>query len=243
MKGFKMNKYIQENLKNFIVVTGHYGCGKTNFAMNLAMDYAAEGKEVTLVDMDLINPYFRTSDYKGILEEKGIEVITPVFGATNLDIPSLPAKMYSIFEKKNIVIIDVGGDDAGSMVLGRFRPQFDTVDYDMLYVVNRFRNMSMDTAETIEVLMEIESVSGLKPSKLVNNSHLMYDTNEEVFKEGRLFAQHISEQTGLPLLCSTVRKDLYSPEAESFIGRDDIYPIEIYVTTVWQNQNRHKFQI
>ena len=89
-----------EKLKDFIVVTGHYGCGKTNFAINLAFDYIKAGRKVTLVDMDLINPYFRTSDFRGILEERGVEVITPVFGATNLDIPSLPAAMYGIFEKK-----------------------------------------------------------------------------------------------------------------------------------------------
>ena len=95
-----------EKLKDFIVVTGHYGCGKTNFTINLALDFVKAGRKVTVVDMDLINPYFRTSDFKGILEEKGVEVITPVFGATNLDIPSLPASMYGIFEKKDVVIID-----------------------------------------------------------------------------------------------------------------------------------------
>ena len=199
---------IFNDLKKFIVVTGHYGCGKTNFSINLALDYAKAGNQVTVVDMDLINPYFRTSDYKGILEEKGIEVITPVFGATNLDITSLPAKMYSIFEKKNIVIIDVGGDDAGSTVLGRFKPQFDMVDYDMLYVVNRYRSMKDDMGEAVNVLREIEAVSGLKPSKIVNNTHLMYDTDKKVYEEGIAFAESISKETGLPILCNTIRKDL-----------------------------------
>ena len=220
------------DLKKFIVVTGHYGCGKTNFSINLALDFVNAGNKVTVVDMDLINPYFRTSDYKGILQEKGIEVITPVFGATNLDIPSLPASMYSIFEKENIVIIDVGGDDAGSTVLGRFRPQFDTVKYDMLYVVNRYRSMNKDTADSVEVLKEIEAVSGLKHTGIVNNSHLMTETDINTFEEGKKFASDISEKTGLPVYCNTVRRDLL----DSGMIKDEpgLYPIDIYVKTVWQ---------
>ena len=237
-----------DNLKNFIVITGHYGCGKTNFAINLAFDFVKSGKEVTVVDMDLINPYFRTSDFKGILEEKGIEVITPVFGATNLDIPSLPASMYSIFEKKDrVVIVDVGGDDAGSTVLGRFRPQFENTDYDMLYVINRYRSMSTDMDEAIEVLEEIKAVSGLKPSKLVNNSHLMFETTAEVLRNGMDFADDISKKTGLPVYCTTVRRDIFDRVKNSndndaeFNKLSDkitnLYPIDIYVKTVWQQNN------
>ena len=184
--------------------------------------------------MDLINPYFRTSDYKGILEEKGIEVITPVFGATNLDIPSLPASMYGVFEKKDIVIVDVGGDDAGATVLGRFRPQFENVDYDMLYVINRFRSMSTDLDEAVEVLEEIKAVSGLKPTKLINNSHLMFETTQTVFEEGLKFAKETASKTELPVFCSTIRRDLI--ENGIVKPMDDvgqIYPVDIYVKTVW----------
>ena len=231
---------ILEGLKDFIVITGHYGCGKTNFAINLAFDFVKSGRKVTVVDMDLINPYFRTSDFKGLLVEKGIEVITPVFGATNLDIPSLPANMYSIFEKKDsVVIVDVGGDDAGSTVLGRFKPQFDITDYDMLYVINRYRSMSTDLNEAVEVLEEIKAVSGLKPSKIINNSHLMSETTQNVFDEGVKFARETSEKTGLPIYLTTVQKEMLDAGKIS-IGSDAdmrdtglIYPVEIYVKTVW----------
>ena len=230
---------ILDGLKNFIVVTGHYGCGKTNFTINLAFDFVKAGRKVTVVDMDLINPYFRTSDFRGLLEEKGIEVITPVFGATNLDIPSLPANMYSIFEKKDsVVIVDVGGDDAGSTVLGRFKPQFDNTDYDMLYVINRFRSMSTDLNEAVEVLEEIKAVSGLTPSKLINNSHLMSETTQTVLEDGIKFAQETSEKTGLPIYLTTVQKEfLESGKVSIETGMKDaglIYPVEIYVKTVWQ---------
>ena len=224
-------------LKKFIVVTGHYGCGKTNFSINLAMDYVKSGHKVTLVDMDLVNPYFRTSDYRDILEEKGIEVIAPVFGHTNLDIPSLPAAMYSIFEKEDIVIVDVGGDDVGATALGRFKPKFDGIDFDMLYLVNRFRNMTSSPEEAVEVLREIEAVSGLKATAVVNNSHMMGDTDEKILSEGKDFAEVVSKLTGLPLIANTLRKDLYEKESMlKSVNQDrecDVYPVEIFVKTAW----------
>lgn len=222
------------DLKDFVVVTGHYGCGKTNFSINLALDYAANGRKVTIVDMDLVNPYFRTSDYRELLESKGIEVIAPVFGHTNLDIPSLPASMYSIFDSKDMVIVDVGGDDVGSTVLGRFRPKFEGLDYDMLYVVNRFRNLTATPEEAVEVLNEIKAVSGLTPTGLINNSHLMQETDEKVISEGIEFTKKISAITGLPVIANTLRRDLYDSTIKNVYGdAEHFYPIDIHVSVCW----------
>ncbi|MBQ6575371.1 MAG: ParA family protein, partial [Lachnospiraceae bacterium] len=180
-----------------------------------------------------VNPYFRTSDYRELLESKGIEVIAPVFGHTNLDIPSLPASMYSIFDSKDMVIVDVGGDDVGSTVLGRFRPKFEGLDYDMLYVVNRFRNLTATPEEAVEVLEEIKAVSGLKPTALVNNSHLMQETDEKVISEGIVFTKKISELTGLEIKCNTMRRDLYDAGLAQNFPTDLFYPIDMYVKVCW----------
>lgn len=222
-----------EKLKNIILVTGHYGCGKTNFSINLALDYASKGRKVTMVDMDLVNPYFRTSDYREILEERGIEVITPVFGATNLDIPSLPAAMYSIFEGKDLVIVDVGGDDVGSTVLGRFSAKFAQTDYDMLYVVNRFRNMTATPAEAVEIMREIEAVSRMKVTKLVNNSHMMKDTDSGILESGLEFAREISDITGCELIASTMRRDLLEKLPQTARKLAPVYPVDIFVKPAW----------
>lgn len=220
-------------LKDFVVVTGHYGCGKTNLAVNLAIDAARAGKKVVIADLDLVNPYFRTSDYRKLLEGYGIEVITPVFGATNLDIPSLPASMYSIFEREGTVIADVGGDDVGATVLGRFRPQFEHSDYDMLYVINRYRSLTTTAGEAVEILREIEAVSGIKATALVNNSHMMKETGSAHIKEGISFAGEVSNQTGLRVAATVVERELLSGISDELKGADlpeygRLYPVDIY---------------
>ena len=55
------------------VITGHYGSGKTNLAVNLAV----KAKKVTVADLDVVNPYFRTADFRGLFEELGIKLIAP----------------------------------------------------------------------------------------------------------------------------------------------------------------------
>lgn len=109
------------SLKRITVVCGHYGCGKTNFSINLALHMAKQGKNVTLVDLDVVNPFFRSSDYKQILENQGVYVISPKYAGTNVDTPALSAEIDSVFNLNDrMVIFDVGGDDAGAFALGRY---------------------------------------------------------------------------------------------------------------------------
>ena len=68
--------------KKFTIIYGHYGCGKTNLSLNLALMLAREGNPVTLVDLDIVNPYFRSSDYKGLFEGLDVEVVSPQFAGT-----------------------------------------------------------------------------------------------------------------------------------------------------------------
>ena len=219
---------ILSKLKNFVIVTGHYGCGKTNLSVNLAIDAARAGEKVTIVDMDLVNPYFRVSDYRALLEEHGIEVITPVFGATNLDIPSLPASMYSIFDREGRTIVDVGGDDVGSTILGRFKPQLMKTDYDMLYVINRFRSLTVTAQEAVEILREIEQVSSLRAAKLVNNSHLMSETGDDEIEKGLRYAEEVSKLTGLDVIANVVADSAIRAGRVDMSEIPDPYVVNIY---------------
>ena len=186
------------------VICGHYGCGKTNLTLNLALQAAGTGKKVTVVDMDIVNPYFRSSEYRELLSERGIRLIAPVFAGTTLDTPTLPPEIASIFEEnRGTVLIDAGGDDAGVTALGGLHERLETAGYDMLYVINRYRVLSQTPEEAAELLREIESASRLKACGIVNNSHLGVETVLETLLEALPFARKTAELTGLPLLCST----------------------------------------
>ena len=226
------------DIKRFTVVTGHYGCGKTNLAINLALDFARAGEPVTLVDLDVVNPYFRSSDYTTLLAENGVRVVAPTFAGTTLDTPSLPAAIYSAFDAEGRVILDVGGDDAGATALGRFSGEVAPLDYDLIYVVNRYRNLTATPAEAAGLLGEIEGAAHLKATGVINNSHLQRETTAETVLDSREFADEAAGLLGLPLVATTVPKTLADrfsdvPGEPSYI--ENAYPIEVYVRTPWDS--------
>jgi hypothetical protein len=195
---------MQDN-SDVTVICGHYGSGKTNLAMNLALESAQTGRRTVVMDMDIVNPYFRSSEYKAFLEKNNIELIAPTFANTTLDTPVLPAEIYSIFEMDNTsVFIDVGGDDAGATALGRISGELSAAKYNMLYVVNCNRILSREPIEAAELLREIETASRLKASGIVNNSHMGVDSSYDVALASVEFAEKVSEYTQLPLLYSTI---------------------------------------
>lgn len=183
------------------IICGHYGCGKTNLALNLALEAAGP---VTLVDLDVVNPYFRSSDYRGLLKERGVRLIAPVFAGTTLDTPTLPPEIASIFAPgSGPVFIDAGGDDAGATALGGLSARLKQSGYEMLYVVNRYRALSQTAEEAAALLGEIEAASRLKATGIVNNSHLGVETRMEDLRAALDFARETARLTGLPLLYST----------------------------------------
>lgn len=190
--------------KRITVICGHYGCGKTNLALNLALEAAGRGEAVTLGDLDVVNPYFRSSEYRGLLEQRGIRLIAPVFAGTTLDTPTLPPELYGIFEESaGRVFLDAGGDDAGATALGGLSSQLAAAGYEAIYVINRYRVLSQTPQEAADLLWEIEAASRLKATGIVNNSHLGVETRLETLLEALPFAEATADLTGLPLLYST----------------------------------------
>ena len=195
------------------VVCGHYGCGKTNLVLNLALEAAAAGERVTVVDLDVVNPYFRSSEYGGLLARRGVELIAPVFANTTLDTPTLPPEIQRIFlPDAGTVFIDAGGDDAGATALGGYHASLEEAGYTMLYVINRYRVLSQTPEEAAALLGEIETAARLKATALVNNSHLGVETRPETLLDALPFARETARLTGLPLLYSTAPDFALSPE-------------------------------
>ena len=216
-------------MERLTIVTGHYGSGKTTFALNYACDLAAAGRPVTIVDLDIVNPYFRTADHRAMLEERGVTVVLPPYANTNLDLPGLSAQIYGAFEKEGDVIIDVGGDDAGATALGRFHRSIEQRGYDMLCVINARRNLTAEPEQAAALLAEIEQASRLKTTALVNNTHLKQLTTPETVLASLSFAAEVSRLTGLPVRYTTAPKAL----AAQLSGIENLYPVEPFVLTPW----------
>ena len=187
-------------MHHITIVTGHYGSGKTEFSINLALSLKKQYEKVILVDLDIVNPYFRSNDAKALLEQSGVEIIAPAYAGTNVDIPVLPPEIMRIFEEKDAkIILDVGGDDDGAIALGRYKQYFDKADYEMLLVVNTRRPLTQTPEEIIEMKENIETASRLAISALVSDTNLADDTTAEVILEGVRITNEVSNQTGLPV--------------------------------------------
>ena len=213
------------------VVCGHYGTGKTNLSINLALDCARHGEDVTLVDLDVVNPYFRSADYVDVLTENGVRVVGPNFANTNLDTPSLPGAVRNVIAEGSRVIVDVGGDDAGATALGVYFRTLADADPDVIYVVNRYRSMTTHAEEAVQILREIEATSHLRATCVANNSHLKQDTSEDTVLDSMGFAEEVASASGLPLRFTTAPRSLDF----SILNKiPNIYPVDVLVRAPWE---------
>ena len=199
-------------MKRLTLFAGHYGSGKTNIAVNYAMMLKKSGYDVIVADLDIVNPYFRTKDSEDDLAKAGIELISSKFANTNLDIPSIPQEMYrTVQDKSKYAVMDIGGDDAGAIALGRFAPYILEEDnYDMVFVVNFFRPLSRTAEEAMEIMREIEIASRLKFTSIINNSNLGEHTTAEDVISTEKEAEKLATLSGLPLKMTTVKESVYN---------------------------------
>ncbi len=198
------------NYKRVTLFAGHYGSGKTNIAVNYALWLKNTGRDVVIADLDIVNPYFRTKDSKEELDKVGIELISPEFANTNVDLPALPSSVYGVMQNKNrLAVLDIGGDDRGAYALGRYRPYIlEENDYEMVYVANFARPLTPDAQSSLEVMREIEAACGIAFTSIVNNTNLAGDTTAEFVKASMPKAEELSRLTGLPILFTSVMEGI-----------------------------------
>ena len=196
--------------KRVLLLCGHYGSGKTNIAVNLAQEIKREYPTVTLADLDIVNPYFRSKDSAAELEEAGIRLICSRYANSNVDIPALPPDLYALTDDRRMrAIIDVGGDDRGALVLGRLAPAIlSENDYEMMMVINCYRPLTRDAASTLEVMREIEYAGGIRFTALINNSNLGVETTAEDVLASMRYAEEVAAMSNLPLVMTTADEKL-----------------------------------
>lgn len=214
------------NFKRITVISGHYGSGKTNIAVNLAMELKKSYNKVALADIDIVNPYFRSKDSETLLEKNGIKLICSPYANSNVDIPALPQEMYSVTDDKTLrAVLDVGGDDRGALALGRISPAIKQEnDYEMIYVVNFYRPLTQTVDLAIEVMREIETAGKIKFTSIVNNSNLGKETTKEDVLSSVEKTEVLARAVGLPIKFTSVDENLYDSLKDEIAN---LYPISM----------------
>ena len=187
-------------MKRLNIITGHYGSGKTEFAINYALRLKEAFGSATICDMDIVNPYFRTHDASEFLMQSGIKVIAPEYAGTNLDLPSLPSDIFSVFaDRSAAAVLDVGGDEDGAIALGQYYPHIKQEDYDMFMVVNTKRPDTSDAESIISLAREIQAVSRCNITAIVNNANLSYLSCKDDFIGSFEVLDEVSQKLSVPV--------------------------------------------
>ena len=215
-----------------LIVTGHFGTGKTEFSVNLALALAAEGASVMLADLDIVNPYFRSRERRSLLEEAGVRLISSSQACSDADVPSLPAELLAILENRDIRgVLDIGGDPVGARVLARFQPKIVQEDYQLIYVLNANRPEVRTAEAAVRYLRGIEATTGLTCTGIVNSTHLCGETTEEEIRKGAALAAEVSRETNIPVLCH-VAEEKFVPALSDL--PETVFPITIKMKKPWE---------
>ena len=197
------------NLNGLVVIVGNYGSGKTEVSINLAVNRKRAGLDVGIVDLDLVNPYFRTREARIALTDLGVKVILPPEQYLHADLPVLsPSIAGMIRNSGDLMILDVGGDDAGATVLSALADAFSGKRVHMLQVVNPLRPRTSTVSGCITMRNEIEKAAQLKITGLIGNANLIEETSAEDIYSGYEFVHTVSQESGLSLEFITVSQEL-----------------------------------
>lgn len=200
------------NFKHYNIFIGGYGSGKTEISLTLA-NYSKLilKKNTTLVDLDIVNPYFRSSNQIKFLEKNGIECIKPNFALTSVDIPSLPARIKSVFltPKDHSVIIDVGGDETGATALGQFSRYINNEkdDANVYIVLNSFRPLTSSINDANELISRIKIRSRVEITGIINNANLAENTTIDDIKYGYDFTNKVASKLNIKNIISSGKEE------------------------------------
>jgi RecA/RadA recombinase len=221
------------------LLVGHFGSGKTEIALNAALDLAASGGRVTLADLDVVKPYFRSRSARAILSEAGIELLAPTGANVHADLPIIVPQIRSqLQDPDRRLIVDVGGDDVGARVLGSLSDVIPFDDTDCLLVLNFRRPATPDPERALEMIREIEAVGRVPVSGLISNTHLMAETTPAVVVDGYRKAVETGSLAEVPVVAVTVTEDLAADLREEEFECPVVTMRRIVVPPFAQNHER-----
>jgi len=217
------------NDKRICIIIGHYGSGKTEFAVNYAMKLAAAGHQAALADMDIVNPYFRSREKAEMMEAQGVRVISGSRGHhANLDLPMVSADVLSPLQDEAYrLVMDVGGDSVGARVIAQFHAYFKEGNYDMFFVVNRYREDTADLDGVLHHIRTIQATIGAPVTGLINNTNLIRETSVADVLYGQELVEQVSAATGIPIRYVSALEKVAEDLPEDIHG--EIFPLKMYM--------------
>jgi len=215
-------------MKKVTFLTGYYGSGKTEVAINLAIQKQIQA----IVDLDVINPYFRTREMEVILKENGIETISSDMDSKmHLDMPFVSKRIYNpLYNDKTRVIYDLGGSDQGAKLMRQFDDYKEDMDYDLFVVINIFRPETDHEDEIVKLINRIEGTSGFKVTGLINNSNLLKDTTIEDIQKGQRVVEKVSEKLNLPIIYTSYWNEI---DDTDFNVSNEVLKLKLYFRKNW----------
>jgi len=218
------------------IITGHYGSGKTEFAVNYGtMLTKLPSRKIAFADMDIVNVYFRSRQMRDMMSELGIYVMDSSIN-TYVEVPSIPAEMAVPFTDKSFdYVIDLGGNDVGTAVLGRYKDKMDLQEIDFFMVVNVFRPDTIDVEKIIKEKEKIERSSGIFITGFINNSNLARDTSAKNILHGDEILKEVSRITSVPIKYTAyveeVVTDLTDEIKKELSG--EVIPLQYFMREIW----------
>lgn len=216
------------------IIGGAYGSGKTEFAVNYARHLKAEKiGRIGLIDLDIVNPYFRSRELTSQLEQEGITVVSSELAMENVDIPALSPRIYSLLQDHTYqVVLDVGGDPVGARVLGRFNQYFQAEPYDFWVVVNPFRPDTREADEAVKMIEKLQGAARIQVTGLVANINLGRETTLETWRQGLSMINETASQTKLPIVYQTVEEGFLTENA-TFFNDYPVFQLHLTMLPPW----------
>ena len=216
------------------IITGHYGSGKTEFAVNYVkkLRESVDGR-VAIADLDIVNVYFRSREKKEELEEKGIQVIASNLDTAVADVPAVSGAMtMPVINKEYQYVVDLGGNDVGTLVLGRIKPLLDHAEADFFMVVNAYRPNTSTPEGIIEQMENLEYAAGLKVTGFINNTNLVRETTAECLLHGDEVLKEVTKRTGVPVKYVSYVTDVMTEEIPEGLS-GELFPMEFNMRKTW----------
>lgn len=216
------------------MIVGSYGSGKTEVSVNLAKHLRAAGKEVTLADLDIVNPYFRCREAQALMESLGVRLVIPPGSQRYADLPIVLPEIKGMLKPRDDVVslFDVGGDEVGATMLSSLREALGDSPYQLLQVLNARRPFTDTLDGCLKMKEQIERASRLTVTGFVANTHLIEETTVETVLEGYRLAAAVSKAARVPLVFVTAMGSLAEqPEIRELPV--PVFPLERVMLPPW----------